>query len=127
MRFLCLSDIHAYADALRAALTLGHEYTCNRVLVAGDLCFPGPDPLATWKLLTTAQAVCTQGLVDRALATINVESLQGTNAFEYERINRLRTTRRALGELIMARLSRLPVTTRMPLANGGEQIGRAHV
>ena len=72
MRLLCLSDIHGHADALAAVLATAERYGYSKILVAGDLCFPGPQPLETWRRLTQAGAVCVQGAGDRALATLDL-------------------------------------------------------
>jgi len=120
MKFLCLSDLHGHADALQAVLDLGQRRGCSRVLVAGDLCFPGPSPLATWKLLMAANASCVQGIGDKALATVNLTVLLPANEHETNRVSRLRDVRKDLGELILARLAKLPPTLRIPLPDGGE-------
>ncbi len=58
MRFLCISDIHGHVDALRAVLASAERVGYGQLLVAGDHCFPGPAPLATWQLLQRANATC---------------------------------------------------------------------
>ena len=120
MKFLCISDLHGHADALQAVLEVGQRRGCHRVLVAGDLCFPGPEPLETWKLLMNTNATCVQGIGDRALATVNVTVLRPASDHESQRLARLRAVRKALGELILARLAKLPLTQRIPLPNGSE-------
>ncbi len=62
MRLLCISDIHGHAEALGAVLAAAERRGYDKLLVAGDLCFPGPEPLATWRRLTHAGAVCVQGV-----------------------------------------------------------------
>ena len=69
VRILCISDIHGHADALGAVLAAAERRGYDKLLVAGDLCFPGPKPLETWRRLTQAGAICVQGVGDRALAT----------------------------------------------------------
>jgi predicted phosphodiesterase len=120
MRFLCISDIHGHADALAAVLATAERRGFSKLLVAGDLCFPGPAPLATWRRLMTANAICVQGVGDRALATVDVDNLRATSEHERTRLDRLRSTRSDLGELILARLAKLPKTTRIPIETGGE-------
>ncbi|HEU4409015.1 MAG TPA: metallophosphoesterase family protein [Polyangiaceae bacterium] len=120
MRFLCISDLHGHADALRAVLRAAEARGYARLLVAGDLCFPGPDPLGTWKLLMAAGATCVQGIGDRALATLDVAKLQARNDHERERLRRLCEARTELGELIVARLAKLPTSVRIPLPSGDE-------
>lgn len=120
MRFLCVSDLHGNADAFHAVLATAERRGFSRLLVAGDLCFPGAQALATWRLLMATQATCTQGLGDRALATIDAEKLTASTAHEQERIARLKAVRADLGDLILARLAKLPTTVRIPLPNGQE-------
>jgi predicted phosphodiesterase len=120
MRFLCISDIHGHADALAAVLATAERRGFSKLLVAGDLCFPGPAPLATWRRLMAANAICVQGVGDRALATVDVDNLRATSEHERARLERLRATRIELGELILARLAKLPKITRIAIETGGE-------
>jgi predicted phosphodiesterase len=120
MRFLCVSDLQGNADAFHAVLATAERRGFTRLLVAGDLCFPGAQPLATWRLLMATQATCTQGVGDRALATIDASKLTATNPHESARIARLKAVRGELGDLILARLAKLPTTVRIPLPNGSE-------
>src|SRR5262245_59124853 len=71
MRFLSLSDIPGHAEALSAVLATAERRGYTRVLVAGDICFPGPEPLRTWRRLSQLHAVCVQGVGDRALAMVD--------------------------------------------------------
>lgn len=120
MRLLCISDLHGHADALAAVLATAERRGYDKLLVAGDLCFPGPEPLETWRRLVRAQAICTQGSGDRALATLDVDKLRARNRDERARLDRLMEVRAELGELILARLARLPDRYRLPLPGGGE-------
>lgn len=120
MRLLAISDIHGHADALAAVLATAERRGYEKLLVAGDLCFPGPKPLETWRRLVQAGAVCVQGVGDRALATIDPSTLRPRSDHERARLGRLADVRRELGELILARLARLPPTVRIPLDDGGE-------
>jgi predicted phosphodiesterase len=120
MRFLCISDIHGHADALAAVLATAERRGFSKLLVAGDLCFPGPAPLDTWRRLLASNAVCVQGVGDRALATVDVNNLRATSEHDRARLDRLRATRAELGELILARLAKLPKTIRIPIETGGE-------
>ncbi|APR80374.1 Diadenosine tetraphosphatase [Minicystis rosea] len=122
MRLLCISDIHGHADALSAVLATAERRGYDKLLVAGDLCFPGPEPLETWRRLTQAGAVCVQGIGDRALATIDPGTIRPRSDHERVRLDRMAEVRRELGELILARLSRLPATVRLPLDDGGELV-----
>jgi len=120
MRFLCISDIHGHADALAAVLATAERRGFSKLLVAGDLCFPGPAPLETWRRLTSANALCVQGVGDRALATVELENLRATSEHERARLERLRATRAELGQLILARLAKLPKTSRIAIETGRE-------
>ncbi|MCU0693801.1 MAG: metallophosphatase family protein [Polyangiaceae bacterium] len=120
MRILCISDIHGHADALEQVLALGTMNGCTVVLVAGDLCFPGPEPLRTWKLLVAARAHLVQGVSDRALATLDPDALRPANDEERARVERMRACRKELGDVILARLARLPSTFRLATEDGGE-------
>jgi len=120
MRFLCISDIHGHADALAAVLATAERRGFSKLLVAGDLCFPGPAPLDTWRRLMASGAICVQGVGDRALATIDVNNLRATSEHDRIRLDRLRATRGELGELILARLAKLPKTSRIAIETGGE-------
>jgi predicted phosphodiesterase len=120
MRILAISDIHGHADALGAVLAAAERRGYDRILVAGDLCFPGPAPLDTWRRLVQCGAVCVQGLGDRALATIDPATIHPRSDHERLRLRRLAEVRRELGDLILARLARLPQSFRLPLDDGGE-------
>ncbi|WP_437289749.1 metallophosphoesterase family protein [Sorangium sp. So ce406] len=122
MRLLCVSDIHGHADALAAVLATAERRGYTQLLVAGDLCFPGPKPLETWRRLTQAKAVCVQGVSDRALATLDIHNVRPRSEHERARLDRLAQTRTELGELILARLARLAPTYRLPLEDGGELV-----
>lgn len=123
MRFLCLSDVHGDADALAAVLATAERRGYAQLLVAGDLCFPGRAPLETWRRLIQHRAVCVQGLGDRALATVDLASIREPQS-EHERVRleRLVEVRRELGDVILARLARLPTTERIALPDGRELV-----
>jgi predicted phosphodiesterase len=120
MLLLCVSDIHGHLDALRAVLATAERRSFHKLLVAGDIVFPGPEPLETWRRLSAAGAVMVQGLTDRAVATLDPGALHARSEHERERLDRMRVTREALGELILQRLRRLPTHARVPLEDGGE-------
>ncbi len=120
MLFLCLSDIHGQLDALRAVLATAERRSFHKLLVAGDIVFPGPEPLETWRRLSAAGAVMVQGLTDCAIATLDPAALRPRSDNERLRLERMRATRDALGELILERIRRLPTHTRLPLEDGGE-------
>jgi predicted phosphodiesterase len=118
MRFLCVSDVHGHAAALRAVIREAEGYGFDQLIACGDLCFPGPEPLEVWKLLVQRRALCTQGMGDRALAAIDPEKLSATGEPERARIDRLRKTHRELGDIIIARLGQLPPIARLPIESG---------
>lgn len=120
MRLLCLSDIHGYLDALAAVLATAERRSFHKLLVAGDLVFPGPQPLETWRRLTAANAVMVQGLTDKALATLDPNAIKTSSERESRAIQRMKDDRTELGELILERLRRLPTHVRLPLEDGGE-------
>lgn len=120
MLYLCVSDIHGDIDALRAVLATAENRAFSKLLVAGDLAFPGPQPLETWRRLTHAGAVVVQGLTDRALATVDADTIRPASPDERMRVERFRETQRELGDLVLERLRRLPAQVRFPLEDGGE-------
>jgi predicted phosphodiesterase len=122
MRFLCLSDIHGHAPALRAVLADAALRGFDQVVVCGDLLFPGPEPLETWHLLLEHHALCVQGLVDRAIATIDPKKLKAATPDQQVRLDKLIQSQKALGELIVARLGKLQPLARLPLENGDEMV-----
>src|SRR6516225_9636046 len=120
MLLLCVSDVHGHLDALRAVLATAERRSFHKLLVAGDIVFPGPEPLETWRRLTAAGAIMVQGLSDRAVATLDPDSVKPRSEHEKARLDLMRTTRQALGELILQRLRKLPTHQRIPLEDGGE-------
>jgi len=122
MRFLCISDIHGRADALRHVLKEAEGWGFDQLVVCGDLCFPGPEPLKVWKMLVERNALCVQGLTDRAVAQLDIEKLRPQNEQEAQRVQQLRHTRRELGDIIVARLGQLQTIARLPLESGHELV-----
>lgn len=120
MLFLCVSDIHGNLDALRAVLATAEKRAFHKLLVAGDIVFPGPEPLETWRRLTAAGAVMVQGVSDKALVTLDPSSLNPRSERERTMIERMKEVRAELGDLICERIKRLPTHERIPLENGGE-------
>lgn len=120
MRILCVADIHGHARALQQVLGFAEAQGCGVILAAGDLCFPGPQPLETWKLLMAARAHCVQGVSDRAIATLDPNELSAQDESQALRVQQLRETQSKLGDVILERLARLPTTFRMSLEDGGE-------
>jgi len=120
MRLLCISDIHGHLDALAAVLATAERRSFHKLLVAGDVVFPGPEPLETWRRLMASRAVLVQGLSDKALATLDPTQIRAKNDHERRRLDRMRTVRAELGELILERLKRLPTHVRIPMEDGRE-------
>ncbi len=127
MRWLCISDIHGDALALGAVLATAERTGYSKLLVAGDLCFGASAatgrrgaPLEVFRRLTQAQAVCVQGVSDRAIATLDPAAMEAHNASEMARLEDLARVRAELGDLILARLLKLPLSVRLPMPDGGE-------
>lgn len=120
MRILCLSDIHGNHDALAAVLVATAQQSFAKVLVAGDIVFPGAQPLETWKTLTRMNAVMVQGVTDKALATLDPEKIVAKTDFEKKRLERMKQVRTELGDIILERLKRLPPTVRIAMEDGRE-------
>jgi len=125
VRFLCVSDIHGHAAALSAVLATAERRGYTRILVAGDICFPGPEPLRTWRRLRQLGAVCVQGVCDRALATLDPTDLRPRDDHQRARLRRLREVRAELGPRLLPRLAKLPQQVRQPLG-GGRQLLLVH-
>ncbi len=126
MLLLCVSDVHGNLDALRAVLATAERRSFHKLLVGGDLVFPGLDdaasaqPLETWRRLTAAGAVMVQGVTDRAIATLDPTKLAPKSEHEEKMVERMKGVRAELGDLVLERLRRLPTQVRIPLEDGGE-------
>ena len=120
MLLLCVSDIHGNLDALRAVLATAERRAFHKLLVAGDVVFPGPAPLETWRRLSAAGATMVQGVSDKALATLDPNGLRPRNEHERTMIERMKAVRAELGDLVLERIKRLPTHVRIPLEDGGE-------
>lgn len=118
MRFLCISDIHGNIHALRRILQEGDARGFDQLVVCGDLCFPGDGALEVWKTLVKRNALCVRGLSDRALCDVDPKKLRSTTKEGQAKIQRLREVKESLGELIVARLGKLPVRAHLPLESG---------
>ena len=120
MLMLCVSDIHGNLDALRAVLATAEKRSFHKLLVAGDIAFPGPEPLETWRRLNAAGAVMVQGVSDKALATLDPNALRARSEHERVMLERMKAVRAELGDLVLERVKRLPTHQRVPLEDGGE-------
>jgi predicted phosphodiesterase len=122
MLLLCVSDIHGHLDALQAVLATAERRSFQKLLVAGDIVFPGPEPLETWRRLSAGGAIMVQGLGDKALATLDPEGVHAATEHEQKMLERMRDVQDALGELILQRMRRLPTHERVALEDGGELV-----
>lgn len=122
MLMLCVSDIHGNLDALRAVLATAERRSFHKLLVAGDIVFPGPEPLETWRRLSAAGAIMVQGVSDKALATLDPSSLHPRSDHERAMLERMKQVRAELGDLVLERIRRLPTHVRVPLEDGGELV-----
>ncbi len=122
MRWLCISDVEGDSVALAAVLATAEGRGYTKLLCAGDICFPGPDPLGVWRRLQSAKATMVQGVSDRAIATLDPSRLARDSARDRERIATLSRVRGELGDLILAKLARLDTHVRLPLPNGTEAL-----
>jgi len=104
MLLLCVSDIHGNLDALRAVLATAEKRAFHKLLIAGDI----------------AGAVMVQGVSDKALVTLDPNSLHPRSDHERAMIERMKAVRSELGDLVLERVKRLPTHFRMPLEDGGE-------
>lgn len=122
MRFLCISDIHGHLGALRAVLATAERRGYQKLLVAGDLCFPGPEPLETFRTLQREQAICVQGVTDKALASMDAARLEelASDPVQKAMARKFLEAQKAIGELVVERLRRLPTHHRIKLEDGRE-------
>lgn len=122
MKLLCVGDIHGELAALRAVLATAEKQSFHKLLVAGDILFPGPDALETWRRLTAAGALLVQGVTDRALVTLDAAHMPAKTPHEKARVERMQAVQRELGDLVMERIRRLPMQERIPLEDGRELV-----
>jgi len=115
-----LSDIHGNLAALERVLDDLKGRDVRDVWVAGDLLFGGDRPLEVWQLLTKHSAHCVRGLGDTALCMVDPDTLLPENEQERSMSQLFVKTRRALGDLVVERLRRLPEKLRIPLIDGSE-------
>jgi predicted phosphodiesterase len=115
-----LSDIHGNLTALDAVLGELKRRDVGRIYVAGDMFLGGDEPLAVWRRLHEVEAICIRGVSDTALVTLDPEALRGRDDAESERLTQFRSTREALGELVLHEVRKLPERLRIPLIDGRE-------
>ena len=115
-----LADIHGNLEALDAVLASLKNTSVAGLFVAGDLLLGGDNPLEVWMRLQEVGAHCISGTSDRALALIDPAKLRPKDDAERARVERFRSTREALGEVILGRVKRLPEAMRLSVPGGGE-------
>jgi len=115
-----LADVHGNLKALNAVLDDLSRRDVREIYVAGDLLFGGDEPLATWKRLVEVKAKCVRGLSDAALAMLDPERMTPKNEEERLKLDQFLETRKAVGELVLKYLERLPDTIRVPMIDGRE-------
>lgn len=115
-----LSDLHGNLGALEAVLSELDRFDVKRLYVAGDLLLGGDQPLAVWHRLQALGAICTRGLTDMALGSVDPSSLLPLDDEQRRQARLFADTRAAIGDLVAERLRRLPVHVRIPLIDGRE-------
>jgi predicted phosphodiesterase len=117
-----IADVHGNLAALDAVLAALKDERCEQIFVAGDLLLPGADALAVWMRLMEVHARCVRGTTDRALALMEPARLHPKSDEERAAAQRFTDTRAALGELILAKLRRLPEALRLEMPDGREWV-----
>ncbi len=115
-----LSDVHGNLTALEAVMQVLADRGVVDVFVAGDLLYGGDESLEVWQRLQRASAQCTRGLSDTALFMVDPDALRPADAHEQSMAERFVSTRRALGDLVIEQLRRLPERLRVPMLDGNE-------
>jgi hypothetical protein len=115
-----LADVAANIEALEAVLTACRQAGASAIFVAGGLLHRGSSPLAVWQRLQEYEARSTRGTPDLAVATLTTRDVQPKDDHQRAALERLAKTREEVGELILAKLRRLPDTFRVELASGAE-------
>jgi len=110
-----LADIHGNLAALDAVLQELRDARAVNIYVAGDLLLGGDDPLGVWKRLQEVNARCVRGPSDLALAVLDPARVPARDDAQRAALARFQETRDALGEVILARLRRLPLALRIEL------------
>lgn len=115
-----LSDVHGNLGAFEAVLSELDRLEVKRIHVAGDLLLGGDEPLAVWHRLQELGAVCTRGLTDMALGSVDPSTLLPLDDEQRRQARLFADTRAAIGDLVAERLRRLPEHLRIPLIDGRE-------
>jgi len=114
-----MADVHGHLTALEAVLADCKSLGVERFFVGGDLVYGGNEPLEVWKRLSEIGAVCTRGTSDVALVAVDPDKLRPTDVRERASVERFRHTQKALGELILARIRKLPDLLHVEIDGGG--------
>ncbi len=117
-----VADVHGNLAALDAVLAALKEDGVTQIFVAGDLLLQGDEPLAVWMRLMEVSARCVRGTTDRALALMEPGRLNPKTDEERAAAQHFAETREALGELILAKLRRLPEALRLEMPDGREWV-----
>jgi predicted phosphodiesterase len=115
-----VSDIHGNLTALEAVLDELRRRDVGEVYAAGDHLLGGDEPLAVWRRLVEIGAKLSRGTSDEALAVVATSSIVPADDAQRERLESFLSTRRALGELVLEQLRRLPDKVRIPMMDGRE-------
>ncbi len=115
-----LSDIHGHLEALDAVLDEAQRRGVKTFYAAGDHLMGGPDPLGVWRRLTEIGAELVRGVGDSALCSVQPDQLRPSSESDHEAVQRFIATRKAVGELVLSGLRRLPLSLRLPLIDGCE-------
>lgn len=115
-----LSDLHGNLAAFEAVLSELDRLEVKRIHVAGDLLLGGDEPLAVWQRLQELGAICTRGLSDMALSSVDPSGLLPLDEEQRRQARLFAQTRAAIGDLVAERLRRLPEHLRIPLLDGRE-------
>ena len=115
-----LSDLHGNLAAFEAVLSELDRLEVKRIHVAGDLLLGGDEPLAVWHRLQELGVICTRGLSDMALSSVDPGSLLPLDEEQRRQARLFAKTRAAIGDLVAERLRRLPEHLRIPLLDGRE-------
>ncbi len=115
-----LSDIHGNLPALEAVLAELSRRGVSDIYVAGDLLLGGDHPVEVYQRLAQVGAKCVRGVSDDALINIKPESLRPLDDEQRERAGRFAQTQKAIGQLALKFLEKLPERRRIPIVDGSE-------
>ena len=115
-----LSDVHGNMRALAAVVEELERRAVKDVFIAGDLLLGGGEPLEAWRCIQRIGARCVAGPSDVALARVDAKLLKPQDEEEAEKVRAFAAAQKALGELVLKRLSQLPRQLRLPMIDGRE-------